>query len=173
MNKFAGFCFCMLLTGCQSVERKIADLPSIGFDPVITNKSESYTDGKVTFLVESSGTDTWFIAKNGTKDFIELSNMNLAGSRCTYSARGKQLLPPGTVSSYRVPTIGLLGLCYSNEDQLTFINHSFKQISPKSLSSNTLPLLFSVKYEFPGVSDSKETTDSQSLFLNFTGMEQS
>lgn len=89
MIKAAGVIFICLLTGCQSVGSKIADLPSVGFDPVMSNKSESYTDGKVTFLIESSGTDVWLLAKNGTKEFIELSDLNLAGSRCTYSSRGR------------------------------------------------------------------------------------
>ncbi|MCQ6999277.1 hypothetical protein NP024_17750 [Salmonella enterica] len=36
-----------LLTGCQSVESKIEELPTVGFDPILYNKSEAFTDGKV------------------------------------------------------------------------------------------------------------------------------
>ncbi|MFP1529365.1 hypothetical protein ACLB1R_34675 [Escherichia coli] len=45
-----------LLTGCQSVESKIEELPTVGFDPILYNKSEAFTDGKVTLRVESSST---------------------------------------------------------------------------------------------------------------------
>ena len=121
MIKAAGVIFICLLTGCQSVGSKIAVLPSVGFDPIMSNRTEAYTDGKVTFLIESSGTDVWLLAKNGTKEFIELSDLNLAGSRCTYSSRGKLLLTPGSVSLFTVPTVGLLGLCYDNTDQLTLL----------------------------------------------------
>ncbi|HAS1732654.1 outer membrane protein assembly factor BamD [Enterobacter cloacae] len=41
-----------LLTGCQSVESKIEELPTVGFDPILYNKSEAFTDGKVTLRVE-------------------------------------------------------------------------------------------------------------------------
>ncbi len=82
------------MSGCQSVDSKIANLPSVGFDPVMSNKSEAYTNGKVTFLIESSGTDVWLLVKNGSKEFIELSDLNLGGSRCTYTSRGKQLVTP-------------------------------------------------------------------------------
>ncbi|MBA8563639.1 hypothetical protein HVV49_23110 (plasmid) [Citrobacter freundii] len=173
MIKAAGVIFICLLTGCQSVGSKIADLPSVGFDPVMSNKSESYTDGKVTFLIESSGTDVWLLAKNGTKEFIELSDLNIAGSRCTYSSRGKLLLTPGSVSLFTVPTVGLLGLCYDNTDQLTFINNAFTKISQKSSDGPTLPLLFSIRYEFPGSGETNTTLVTQSLSLAFLEQEQS
>ncbi|EFA4233951.1 TPA: hypothetical protein ACIX34_005101 [Escherichia coli] len=173
MLKKAGVIFFCLLTGCQSVGSKIADLPSIGFDPVMSNKSDAYTDGKVTFLIESSGTDVWLLAKNGTTEFIELSDLNLAGSRCTYSARGKQLIAPSSVSMFTVPTVGLLGLCYDNNDQLIFINNAFTRISQNSSDGLTLPLLFSIKYEFPGSNKTNSTIVSQSLNLAFLKQEQS
>ncbi|MGV7963810.1 hypothetical protein QPK13_22925 [Photorhabdus tasmaniensis] len=173
MIKFAGLILISMLAGCQSIGSKIADLPSVGFDPVMYSKSEAFTDGKVTFLIESSGTDVWLIAKNGTKDFIELSELNLAGSRCTYSARGKQLVSPGSVSTFIMPTIGLLGLCYSNEDQLTFINNAFMRISQKPHEKVSLPLLFSIKYDFPGAEKMEAIEYTQPLNLTFSSKEQS
>lgn len=173
MIKTAVLSFILFVTGCQSVGSKIADLPSVGFDPVLSNKSEAYTDGKVTFQVESSGTNVWLLVKNGTKEFIELSDLNMGGSRCTYSSRGKQLVPPGSISMFTVPTIGLLGLCYKNNDQLTFINHAFKMISQTSRDGLTLPLLFSIKYKFPGSFESNSTVITQSLNLVFLTKEQS
>lgn len=173
MIKSAALFFIFFVTGCQSVGSKIADLPSVGFDPVMSNKSEAYTDGKVTFLIESSGTDVWLLAKNGTKEFIELSDLNMGGSRCTYSSRGKQLISPSSVSMFTVPTVGLLGLCYDNNDQLTFINNAFKKISQTSRDGLTLPLLFSIKYEFPGSAESNSTVVTQSLNLVFLKKEQS
>jgi len=173
MIKSAGFIFICLLTGCQSAGSKIANLPSVGFDPVMKTKSEAYTDGKVTFMVESSGTGVWLLAKNGTKEFIEVSELNLAGSRCTYTSRGKQLLSPGSITTFMVPTVGLLGLCYDNTDQLVFINNAFKKISQKSSDGVTLPLLFSIKYDFPGLGTTKTTEVTQSLNLTFLHQEQS
>ncbi|EEP4004595.1 hypothetical protein HB435_002548 [Salmonella enterica subsp. enterica serovar Stanley] len=173
MIRVSAFILTLLVTGCQSVGSKIADLPSVGFDPMMSNRSEAYTDGKVTFLIESSGTDVWLLAKNGTKEFIELSDLNLGGSRCTYSSRGKQLISPSSVTIFTVPTVGLLGLCYDNNDQLTFINHSFKNISQSSRDGLTLPLLFSIKYKFPGSFDSKQIEVTQSFDLEFLQKEQS
>ncbi|MCL9030608.1 hypothetical protein MU666_23705 [Salmonella enterica subsp. enterica serovar Enteritidis] len=98
-----------LLTGCQSVESKIEELPIVGFDPILYNKSEAFTDGKVTLRVESSGTDVWLVAKNGTRSFIELSGLTLGGSRCAYNARSKQLLPPGSVSTFVVALLQIVG----------------------------------------------------------------
>ncbi|EBS4348222.1 hypothetical protein DQD56_23950, partial [Salmonella enterica subsp. enterica serovar Schwarzengrund] len=77
MIRVLAFILTLLVTGCQSVGSKIAVLPSVGFDPIMSNRTEAYTDGKVTFLIESSGTDVWLLAKNGTKEFIELSDLNL------------------------------------------------------------------------------------------------
>ncbi|EHS0389583.1 hypothetical protein KUQ09_001159 [Salmonella enterica] len=173
MIKIAVVIFIFLLTGCQSVGSKIADLPSVGFAPVMSNKSEAYTDGKVTFLIESSGTDVWLLARNGTKEFIELSDVNLAGTRCTYSSRGKLLITPGSVSLFTVPTIGLLGLCYDNNDQLIFIDNVFTKISNKSRNELTLPLLFSIRYEFPGSDETVSTVVTQTLNLSFIKQEQS
>lgn len=173
MIKSVALIFIFFVTGCQSVGSKIADLPSVGFDPVMSNKSEAYTDGKVTFLIESSGTDVWLLAKNGTKEFIELSDLNIGGSRCTYSSRGKQLIAPSSVSMFTVPTVGLLGLCYDNNDQLLFINNAFRNISRTSSDGLTLPLLFSIKYDFPGSLESNSTVVTQSLNLVFLKQEQS
>lgn len=173
MIKIAVVIFICLLTGCRSVGSKIADLPSVEFDPVMSNKSEAYTDGKVTFLIESSGTDVWLLAKNGTKEFIELSDLNLAGSRCTYLSRGKQLITPGSVSLFTVPTVGLLGLCYNNNDQLTFINNVFTKITQSSRDGLTLPLLFSIRYVFPGSDETVSTVVTQNLNLSFIKQEQS
>ena len=106
MIRVSAFILTLLVTGCQSVGSKIAVLPSVGFDPIMSNRTEAYTDGKVTFLIESSGTDVWLLAKNGTKEFIELSDLNLGGSRCTYSSRGKQLISPSSVTIFTVPTVG-------------------------------------------------------------------
>lgn len=168
MNKIAYVLLCLLLTGCQSIDSKIADLPSVEFDPVISNKSEAYADGKVTFQLQSSGTDVWLVVKNGARDFIELSDINIAGSRCTYLGRGKQLLTPSSVTTLRVPTVGLLGLCYDNEDQINFINHPFKRLTSKPDEKANLPIMFSINYEFPGVENSKKLQDSQTLYLNFS-----
>lgn len=156
-----------LLTGCKSVERKIEELPTVGFDPIQYSKSESFTDGKVTFRVESSGTDVWLVAKNGTKNFVELSGLTLGGSRCAYIARSKQLLPPGTVSTFVVPTVGMLGLCFNNDDQLFFINRAFSRITPKAKGRNSLSLLFSVSYDFPGKASLITNHDFQELYLLF------
>ncbi|HGU6356282.1 TPA: hypothetical protein ACNAB0_003851 [Escherichia coli] len=156
-----------LLTGCQSVESKIEELPTVGFDPILYNKSEAFTDGKVTLRVESSGTDVWLVAKNGTRSFIELSGLTLGGSRCAYNARSKQLLPPGSVSTFVVPTVGMLGLCFNNEDQLMFINRAFSRISPKAKGKDSLSLLFSVSYDFLGKADLINNHDFQELYLLF------
>ncbi|HGC2852670.1 TPA: hypothetical protein ACIYDX_005195 [Escherichia coli] len=48
-----------LLTGCQSVESKIEELPTVGFDPILYNKSEAFTDGKVTLRVEMACRQEW------------------------------------------------------------------------------------------------------------------
>ena len=80
---------------------------------------------------------------------------------------------PSSVTIFTVPTVGLLGLCYDNNDQLTFINNSFKNISQSSRDGLTLPLLFSIKYKFPGSFDSKQIVVTQSFDLEFLQKEQS
>ncbi|MDG4709002.1 hypothetical protein P7F80_23840, partial [Enterobacter hormaechei] len=89
------------------------------------------------------------------------------GSRCAYNARSKQLLPPGSVSTFVVPTVGMLGLCFNNEDQLMFINRAFSRISPKAKGKDSLSLLFSVSYDFPGKADLITNHDFQELYLLF------
>ncbi len=96
MKGLSHFLLFALLTGCQSVESKIKELPTVGFEPGIlyTIKVRPLLTEKFTLRVESSGTDVWLVAKNGTRSFIELSGLTLGGSRCAYNARSKQLLPP-------------------------------------------------------------------------------
>ncbi len=39
-----------LLTGCQSVESKIEELPTVGFDPILYNKSEALLTEKLLYV---------------------------------------------------------------------------------------------------------------------------
>jgi hypothetical protein len=124
-------------------------------------------DGKVSFQVASAGTEAWMIVRNGTRNFIEFSGLSLAGSRCTYSSRNKSLVSPGTVETYRLPTLGLLGLCFNNEDQSHFINQSFSNISIKEESTESLQLDFMVSYNSPGMQPTKAVKFTQTFYLNF------
>lgn len=157
----------ILSAGCSTVENKINGLPSVGFDLVEVDKTQSKTNGKVTFIVMNAGTDMWLVADNGTRNFVDISNVNVAGTRCSYTSRNANSLAPGSVTTFKLPTIGLLGLCYQNEDQNTFINNPFSGITESSESSESLPLYFSADYISPGVSESSTTNFAKSLVLNF------
>ncbi|EBL4485546.1 hypothetical protein FAL54_24735 [Salmonella enterica subsp. enterica serovar Kentucky] len=58
-------------------------------------------------------------------------------------------------------------LCFNNEDQLMFINRAFSRISPKAKGKDSLSLLFSVSYDFPGKADLINNHDFQELYLLF------
>lgn len=167
MKIIAFFLALACLSGCQSIESRINHLPSIDFDPVKTGNSASHLDGKVSFQVASAGTEAWMIVRNGTRNFIEFSGLNLAGSRCSYTSRNKSLVSPGTVETYRIPTLGLLGLCFNNEDQSHFINQTFSNISSKNETTESLKLDFMVSYDSPGIKPSTAVKFTQTLFLNF------
>ena len=61
----------------------------------------------------------------------------------------------------------MLGLCFNNEDQLMFINRAFSRISPKAKGKDSLSLLFSVSYDFPGKADPLLTTIFKSYIFYF------
>ena len=130
-------------------------------------------DDKVSFQVASAGTEAWIVVRNGTRNFIEFSGLNFAGSRCSYSSRSKTLVSPSTVATYRIPTLGLLGLCFDNKDQFHFINQSFSRITFKEESSEFLKLYFMVSYASPGKRPSAPVTITQTLYLNFIKPENS
>ena len=166
--KIIGFILALAcLSGCQSIESRISHLPSIDFDSVKVGNSASHVDGKVSFQVASAGTEAWMIVRNGTRNFIEFSGLSLAGSRCTYTSRNKSLVSPGTVETYRLPTLGLLGLCFNNEDQSHFINQSFRSISIKDESTESLQLDFMVSYDSPGMQPTTAVKLTQTFYLNF------
>ena len=156
-----------LSVGCSSVENKIQELPSVGFDLIEVAKTHSKTNEKVTFIVINAGTDVWLVTDNGTRNFVEISDINVAGTRCSYTSRNATTLSPGSVTTFKLPTVGLLGLCYTNEDQITFINNPFLNISDSSESSESVPLYFSAEYVSPGVLESSKTKFAKSLVLNF------
>lgn len=157
----------MLAAGCSSLEKKFEALPTVGFDLVEVTKTPSKASGKVTFLVMSAGTDVWLVTDNGTRNFVDISNVNVAGTRCSYASRNTSTLAPGSVTTFKLPTVGLLGLCYTNEDQMMFINNPFANISESSESNESLPMYFSADYIFPGVFESESNTFTKSLMLNF------
>jgi len=157
----------MLAAGCSSVEKKIEAVPTVGFDLVEVTKTSSKTSGKVAFIVMSAGTDVWLVTDNGTRNFVDISNVNVAGTRCSYASRNTITLSPGSVTTFKLPTVGLVGLCYTNEDQMRFINNPFSNISESSESYESLPMYFSADYIFPGISESASHTFTKSLSLNF------
>ncbi|KOY62820.1 hypothetical protein AM629_06280 [Photorhabdus heterorhabditis] len=157
----------LLLTGCTSIDRINDTVPSIDYDLSLEAQTTANTNGKVAFFVESAGTDMFLLAGNGTKSFIELSNVTFAGSRCSYSTRKTQLIPPGTIMTFKAPTIGLIGLCYTNEDQMILISNPFRSITNKPKTSVTLPLYFSLDYIFPGQPEEKKKYKSINYLLNF------
>lgn len=172
--KLSGFLLlCLLLTACQSIESRIENLPTIDYDPVLVGNTSSFVDDKVSFQVASAGTEAWVVVKNGTHNFLEISSLNLTGTRCTYTSRGKIFIPPGSVKTYQIPTLGLLGLCFTNEDQSHFINQTFNGISYQKQSSEYLNLFFIISYSTPGVQSVKPVTISQTLYLNFNDSENS
>lgn len=157
----------ILLSGCTSTDSKISSVPGVEFDAVLLSRTQANPTDKVTFSIESSGTDLWLIVLNGTKEFIQFSNLNLAGSRCSYVSRGKTAVAPESVTTFKMPTLGLLGLCYSNEDQMKLITMPFESVSSVQTSKNYLPTYFSVDHYSPAKSTKSQGHISYQLFLNF------
>lgn len=156
-----------LLSGCASIDSKISSVPGVGFDVVLLSRTQANPTDKVTFSIESSGTDLWLTVQNGTKEFIQFKNLNLAGSRCSYVSRGKTAVAPENVSTFKMPTLGLLGLCFSNEDQMKLITMPFESVSSKQTSTEYLPTYFSVDYYSPAKNTKGQGHISYQLFLNF------
>lgn len=167
MKIFGYLLACLVLTGCQTIESRLDNLPTIDFEPELVRTSSSFVDDKVLFQVASAGTEAWIVVKNGTRNFLEVSSLNLSGSRCTYASRNTIYVPPGAVTTYRIPTLGLLGLCFNNEDQSHFINETFNGITYKKVNSEFLKLYFTVSYDSPRLQTAEPISLSQTLFLNF------
>lgn len=159
------FAIC-ILSGCSKSINELEDLPQIDFDLQPVMSSPSIQSKKVTFKYINAGTDFFLIINNGRKEFLILDAFSIAGSKCAYAARTKINVAPVSVATYKLPTIGLIGLCYSNNDQLFFIENGFKNISEKG-GDIKLPLYSMIKYHFPGNAAEAESKTVNNLYVNF------
>lgn len=62
---------------------------------------------------------------NGTSTPIQVKSISIAGDKCTYVSTKNEEIGPGFSISYKAPEIGLVGLCYNNNEQIHFIKDIF------------------------------------------------
>ncbi|MCW2456408.1 hypothetical protein EEAAV_26690 (plasmid) [Rahnella aceris] len=155
-----------IICGCNSTSKEQEDLPTIDFDPMSIMSSPSAQNGKVTFRYLSAGTEFFIVINNGMKQFLILDSLTISGSKCAYSARQNITVAPVSVATFKLPTIGLLGLCYTNTDQLIFIENDFVNVSEKGTGFN-VPMFSNVRYHLPGKPSETEFEKFEKLYLNF------
>jgi hypothetical protein len=67
-------------------------------------------------------------------------------NRCGYESQGELLIPPAAVSTYMVPNVALLGLCYTDDIKLIFINNTFNGLS-KDKKDTTVPIEVMIRFK--------------------------
>ncbi|CRY84294.1 hypothetical protein [Yersinia intermedia] len=155
-----------IICGCSSTPKEQDDLPTIDFDPISIMSSPSAQNGKVTFRYLSAGTEFFIVINNGMKQFLILDSLTISGSKCAYSSRQNITVAPVSVATFKLPTIGLLGLCYNNTDQLIFIENDFVNVSEKGTEPN-VSMFSHVRYHLPGKPSETKFDKYEKLYMNF------
>ena len=81
-----------------------------------------------------------------------------SGNRCGYESQGELLIPPAAVSTYMVPNVALLGLCYTDDIKLIFINNTFNGLS-KDKKDTTVPIEVMMQFKLTSAKEKEEFND--------------
>ena len=152
------FLVIILLTACQHPPGWHKTLPAINFSPVKTVEMPGKVTGEYSVRVVNAGIDVYIIIDNGYNEFMTVDKLSLYGNRCGYESQGELLIPPAAVSTYMVPNVALLGLCYADDIKLIFINNTFNGLS-KDKKDTTVPIEVMMQFKLTSAKEKEEFND--------------
>lgn len=143
---------------CQHPPGWHKTLPAINFSPVKTVEMPGKVTGEYSVRVVNAGIDVYIIIDNGYNEFMTVDKLSLYGNRCGYESQGELLIPPAAVSTYMVPNVALLGLCYTDDIKLIFINNTFNGLS-KDKKDTTVPIEVMMQFKLTSAKEKEEFND--------------
>lgn len=117
------------LSGCSGPIMPTQQEVSFLTIPVAIEKTDTH---KVAAEISSRGGLTLVSVSNGASNPIQIESISIAGDKCTYISTKAEEIGPGFSISYKVPDIGLIGLCFNNKEQIHFIDDLYLGIDKKS-----------------------------------------
>ncbi|EJU32544.1 hypothetical protein HMPREF1144_4739 [Klebsiella sp. OBRC7] len=80
----------------------------------------------------NAGLEVYVIIDNGYNEFMMIDKLALYGNRCGYESQNEIIVPPSSVSTFMVPNIALLGLCYTDDIKMVFVSKKFNGLSSEN-----------------------------------------
>ncbi|MBL2132688.1 hypothetical protein ELI69_30460, partial [Klebsiella pneumoniae] len=96
--------------------------------------------------------------ENGYNEFMTVNKLSLYGNRCGYESQEELLIPPASVSTYMVPNIALLGLCYTDDIKMIFVNNKFNGLS-RNKKDTPVPLEVLMQFKLTSAKENEEYND--------------
>lgn len=121
------------LSGCSS--SVMPSVPEVMFESVPV-RIEQYNGSGVETSVFNENLSALIKISNGTAHKIRIQSMSLAGDKCAYTSMKQEEIGPGFSITYRTPEVGLIGLCFKNNEQLHFIEDLFAGIETKEKNTS-------------------------------------
>lgn len=146
------------LSACQQSPGWYKTLPAISFSPVKTIDMPGKVSGNYTVRVVNAGIEIYVIVDNGYNEFMTIDKLSLYGNRCGYESQGELLIPPAAVSTYMVPNIALLGLCYTDDIKMIFVNNKFNGLS-KDKKDTSVPVEIMLRFKRTSAKENEEYND--------------
>lgn len=122
----------LLLSACQQPLDWHRNLPAISYTPVKTINVPGKLTAKYTVHVVNAGLEVYVIIDNGYNEFMMIDKLALYGNRCGYESQNEIIVPPSSVSTFMVPNIALLGLCYTDDIKMVFVSKKFNGLSSEN-----------------------------------------
>lgn len=148
----------LLLTACHQSLGWHETLPEISYTPVKTIDVPGKVTGGYSVRVVNAGIDVYVIIENGFNEFMNVEKLSLYGNRCGYEALGGIIVPPASVSTYLVPNIALLGLCYTDDVKLIFVSKKFVGLS-RDKKNTTVPVEVLMQFKVTSAKENEEYND--------------
>ncbi len=148
----------LFLTACQQSPGWHKTLPAISYSPVKTIDMPGKVSGNYTIRVVNAGIEVYVLIENGYNEFMTVNKLSLYGNRCGYESQEELLIPPASVSTYMVPNIALLGLCYTDDIKMIFVNNKFNGLS-RNKKDTPVPLEVLMQFKLTSAKENEEYND--------------
>lgn len=149
------FLVTFILTACQQSLDWHENLPAISYSPVKTIDVPGKVTGNYTVHVVNAGIEVYVIIENGYNKFMTIDKLALYGNRCGYESQKEILVPPASVSTYMVPNIALLGLCYTDDIKMVFVSKEFKGLSNEN-KKTAVPVEVVMRFKLASANKNEE-----------------
>lgn len=147
-----------MLSACQHNPDWHKTLPSIHYTPIDTIEVPGKLTDSYSVRVVNAGIEVYVVIDNGFNQFMTVNKLSIYGNRCGYESQEEITIPPASVSTYKVPNIALLGLCYTDDYKLYFINNKFDGLT-RDKKDTSVPLDVSMKFKLTSDKEYKEYND--------------